>query len=53
MLPGDIIPKVTAPYPSVDCIVYVYIFFIILTLMSDNEFSTLSKFIFLSVLCLT
>ena len=46
MLIGDIIPKVTAPYSSVDCIVVVYIFFIILALTSDSEFSTLSKFIF-------
>ena len=49
MLLGAIIPKVTAPYSNVDCIVAVYIFFIILALTSDSEFSTLSKFIFLSV----
>ena len=42
-------PKVTAPYSIVDCIVAVYIFFIILALISDIESSTLSKFIFLSV----
>ena len=49
MLLGDIIPKVTAPYSSFDCIVPVYIFFTILELTSDSEFSTLSKFSFLSV----
>ena len=53
MLVGVIIPKVTDPYSSVYCIVAVYIFFIILALTSSSEFSTLSKLIFLSVLCLT
>ena len=52
MLLRAIIPNVIAPYSSVDCIVAVYIFFKIRALTSDNEFSTLSKFIFLSVFCL-
>ena len=46
-----IIRKITASYSSVDCIVAVYIFFKILELTSDNEFSILNKLIFLSVLC--
>ena len=50
MFLGAIIPKVTAPYSSVDCIVAVLIGFKILALTSDSEFSTLSKFIFLSIL---
>ena len=45
-----IFPKATASYSSVDCIIALYIFFIILALTSDSEFSTLSKFIFLSFL---
>ena len=50
MLLGAIIPNVTDQDSSVDCIVVVYIFFLILALTSDSEFSTLSTFIFLSVL---
>ena len=49
MLLGAIIPKATAPYSCVDCIVAVYIIFIILALTSDSEFSTLSKSFFLSI----
>ena len=48
MLLGAIIPNVTAPYSSVDCIVAVLIFFKIFAFKSDSEFSTLSRFIFLS-----
>ena len=53
MLVGAIIQKGTAPYSCADCIVDVYIYFLILALTSDSEFSTLSKLIFLSVLCVT
>ena len=38
MSPGAIIPKITASYSSVDCIVAVYIFFKIRALTSDSEF---------------
>ena len=50
MLLAAIIPKVTAPFYSVDCIVGVFIK--ILALTSDSEFSTLIRLIFLSVFCL-
>ena len=49
MLLGVIIPKVIASHSSVDCIIAVYIFFIIFALTSDSEFSTLSIVIILSV----
>ena len=52
MLIGALFPKATAPYFSVYCIVAVYIFFKMLALTSDSEFSTLNKFIFLSVFVL-
>ena len=43
----------TAPYSSVDCIVAVEPFFMILALISDSKLITLSIFIFLPVFCLS